>query len=35
LLWVSGADHGRCVYLDDETIDLVGPATIFLVEEPR
>ncbi len=33
LLWVSGAEHGRCVYLDDETIDLVGPATIFLVEE--
>ena len=36
LLWVSGDDQGRCVYLaDGETIDLVGPATIFLVQEGR
>jgi mannose-6-phosphate isomerase len=35
LLWVSGADHGRCVYLAaGDTIELVGPATVFLVEEP-
>ena len=35
LLWVSGPQHGECRYLaDGETIDLVGPATVFLVQEP-
>ena len=35
LLWVSGDQHGQCQYLSDgETIELLGPATIFLVEEP-
>ena len=34
LLWVSGSQHGQCHYLaDDETIELLGPATIFLVQE--
>jgi mannose-6-phosphate isomerase len=35
LLWVSGPQHGECRYLaDSETIELLGPATIFLVQEP-
>ncbi|MEP7201236.1 MAG: mannose-6-phosphate isomerase, class I [Ilumatobacteraceae bacterium] len=34
VLWVSGEQHGECYYLaDGETIDLRGPATIFLVQE--
>jgi mannose-6-phosphate isomerase len=34
LLWVSGSQHGQCLYLaGGETTHLVGPATIFLVEE--
>ncbi|HEY0521438.1 MAG TPA: mannose-6-phosphate isomerase, class I [Ilumatobacteraceae bacterium] len=34
LLWVDGPEHGRCAYLaDGDTIDLPGPATIFLVQE--
>ena len=34
LLWVSGADHGRCMYLaTSDTIELLGPATTFLVQE--
>jgi mannose-6-phosphate isomerase len=34
LLWVSGPQHGECRYVTDgETIDLVGPATIFLIQE--
>jgi mannose-6-phosphate isomerase len=35
LLWVSGSQHGECVYLaDGESIELRGPATVFLVQEP-
>jgi mannose-6-phosphate isomerase len=35
LLWVSGSQHGESVYLaDGETIELHGPATTFLVQEP-
>ena len=35
VLWVSGSQHGQCQYLaDDETIEFMGPATIFLVQEP-
>jgi mannose-6-phosphate isomerase len=35
LLWVSGAQRGECRYLaEGETIELVGPATVFLVQEP-
>ena len=35
LLWVSGDRHGQCVYAAaGETVELRGPATIFLVEEP-
>ncbi len=35
VLWVSGSLHGECRYLaDGEGIDLHGPATIFVVEEP-
>lgn len=35
LLWVNGPQHGECRYLaDSESIDLPGPATIFLVQEP-
>lgn len=34
LLWVAGAQHGECQYLaDDETTELSGPATVFLVQE--
>lgn len=34
VLWVSGPRHGDCNYLaDGETIHLVGPATIFIVQE--
>ena len=34
LLWVSGSQHGQCQFLaDNETIELIGPATIFLVQE--
>jgi mannose-6-phosphate isomerase len=34
VLWVSGPQHGECRYLaDGESIDLVGPATVFLVQE--
>jgi mannose-6-phosphate isomerase len=34
LLWVSGSQHGECLYLTDgEKIDLRGPGTAFLVQE--
>ena len=34
LLWVSGPRRGACVYAaDGETIELRGPATVFLVQE--
>ena len=34
VLWVSGAQHGECQYMAvGETIELRGPARIFLVEE--
>lgn len=34
LLWVSGPHHGECLYLgNDETVDLSGPASAFLVQE--
>ena len=35
VLWVSGPKHGECRYLaDGDSLDLRGPATIFLVQEP-
>ena len=35
LLWVSGTQHGECQYLaDGEVTELIGPATVFLVQEP-
>ena len=35
LLWVTGSQHGECRYLAaTEAVELNGPATIFLVEEP-
>jgi mannose-6-phosphate isomerase len=34
LLWVSGPQHGECLYLaDGDTVDLSGPASAFLVQE--
>ncbi len=34
LLWVSGPQHGECLYLvDGETVELSGPAGAFLVQE--
>ena len=34
LLWVSGDRHGQCVYAaDGETTALLGPATVYLVQE--
>lgn len=34
VLWVSGVQHGECQYMaDGETIQLRGPARIFLVQE--
>ncbi|MEP7114602.1 MAG: mannose-6-phosphate isomerase, class I [Ilumatobacteraceae bacterium] len=34
LLWTSGPRHGECIYLaDGEGIEMLGPATIFLVQE--
>jgi mannose-6-phosphate isomerase len=35
LLWVSGPQHGECRYVaDGETIELAGPAKVFLIQEP-
>jgi mannose-6-phosphate isomerase len=34
LLWVRGDQHGQCVYAaDGETVELLGPATLFVVQE--
>ena len=34
VLWVSGAQHGECLYMaDSESIELRGPARIFIVQE--
>jgi mannose-6-phosphate isomerase len=34
LLWVNGSQHGECQYLaDGERTELLGPATVFLVQE--
>jgi mannose-6-phosphate isomerase len=34
VLWVSGGQHGECQYMaDGESIELRGPARIFLVQE--
>jgi mannose-6-phosphate isomerase len=35
LLWVAGAQHGECDYLAlGDSVDLRGPATAFLIQEP-
>ena len=34
LLWVSGDRHGECAYVTDgDTVELLGPSTVFLVQE--
>jgi mannose-6-phosphate isomerase len=34
VLWVSGSQHGECQYMaDGESVELRGPARIFLVQE--